>query len=90
MFGGRVMKTLAMSVGSIFFLLFVGFTCLSEPADETEPIEVVINEGDTLWQIAQKYYGESRDIRAVIEEIKVYNELNDATIRPGDTLLLPR
>lgn len=84
------MKTLAMSVGSIFFLLFVGFTCLSEPADETEPVEVVINEGDTLWHIAQKYYGESRDIRAVIDEIKVYNELGDATIRPGDTLLLPR
>lgn len=72
------------------FLLSAGLTGMAQSTDKTNHIEVVVETGDTLWHIAQKHYDESQDIRMIIDDIKAYNQLNDATIRPGDTLLLPQ
>lgn len=83
------MKYVILFAGVAVFLLSAGFTGMAVSADKTDHIEVVVETGDTLWQIAQQYYGDSRDIRLIIDDIKAYNDLDDVTIRPGDTLLLP-
>jgi nucleoid-associated protein YgaU len=42
---------------------------------------------DTLWSIAASHYG--GDPRDVIYRLERRNRLTDATVRPGQTLVLP-
>lgn len=51
--------------------------------------EVVVQEGDTLWAIANAISCESEDIRLKVHLIIDENELASATIHPGDTLRVP-
>jgi nucleoid-associated protein YgaU len=49
---------------------------------------VVVQQGDTLWSIARSVAGEE-DVRAVIDAIQELNDLEDATLHPGQVLRLP-
>lgn len=84
------MKRFLLFAGMAVFLFAAGLSGMVKSADKTEHIEIVVKEGDTLWRIAQQHYDHSRDKRSVIDDIKAHNRLNDATIQPGDTLLLPK
>ncbi len=42
---------------------------------------------DTLWTIASSHY--DGDVRKAIWEIQQANDLSDATIHPGERLILP-
>lgn len=84
------MKQLIFWGAVVLFLVSAGFSGLANSADHLDPIEVVVQPGDTLWKIANKHYDDSHDIRVVIAEIKAYNELNGAVIHPGETLQLPQ
>ncbi|WP_309232911.1 LysM peptidoglycan-binding domain-containing protein [Blastococcus sp. TML/C7B] len=50
---------------------------------------VVVQSGDTLWSIAASVAGSGDDVRAVVAEIRELNGLADASIAPGQTLVLP-
>ena len=50
---------------------------------------VVVKPGDTLWEIAQKSNSDNSDIREYIYEIKRKNTIENSTITPGDTILVP-
>lgn len=50
---------------------------------------IIIEKGDTLWTIAQKY-NKKGDIRKLIFEIKKANNLESSIIYAGDQLLVPR
>lgn len=52
-------------------------------------IRVHVEEGDTLWRIAQDYLPANTDIRSFINKIKVTNKLDSALIKEGDLLLIP-
>lgn len=90
MFGVRAMKRFLLLVGIAVFLLAAVFNGMVQSADKTEHIQIVVEEGDTLWRIAQKYYDDSHDKRSIIDDIKAHNHLSDATIQPGDILLIPK
>jgi LysM repeat protein len=47
----------------------------------------VVKPGDTLWSVAERMYG--GDPRQGIWEIEQRNHLGDATIMPGEKLVLP-
>jgi LysM repeat protein len=47
----------------------------------------VVKPGDTLWSVADRMYG--GDPRQGIWEIEQRNHLGDATIVPGEKLVLP-
>jgi predicted Zn-dependent protease len=49
---------------------------------------VVVEPGDTLWSIAASLAGDG-DVRAVIDEIQVLNDLEGTELVPGQTLQLP-
>ncbi|NUR92111.1 MAG: LysM peptidoglycan-binding domain-containing protein [Nonomuraea sp.] len=49
---------------------------------------VVVNQGDTLWKIAEAAPGD-RDPATTIAEIVRINGLDDSLIRPGTRLYLP-
>lgn len=84
------MKYVILFSGAVLMLLVAGFSGLAESADHSEPIEIVVQPGDTLWQIANKYYDERFDTRLIIAHIKTHNDLAGSTIHPGETLQLPR
>jgi nucleoid-associated protein YgaU len=48
---------------------------------------VTVNRYDTLWSIAQRHYG--GDVRDAIWRIERANHLADATVVPGQKLVLP-
>ena len=47
----------------------------------------VVRPADTLWSIAERRYG--GDVREAVWRIREANGLEDATITPGQRLLLP-
>jgi nucleoid-associated protein YgaU len=50
---------------------------------------VVVEQGDTLWSIAAAVAGEGDDVREVVGEIRERNGLRDASLVPGQVLVLP-
>jgi Tfp pilus assembly protein FimV len=48
-----------------------------------------VQNGDTLWQIADHEYDDSLDVRAVVYEIRETNRLEGALLQPGQVLTLP-
>lgn len=59
----------------------------SEPKVATEA--VIIQSGDTLWQIAAQYKPEGWDTRAFIQAIQMANEMDNSVIRAGEIILIP-
>ncbi len=53
-------------------------------------VNIVVQEGDTLWELAEKYGPKDQDIRKTIHEIKNTNTLNKKYLQPGDQLLIPQ
>jgi LysM repeat protein len=58
------------------------------PAQDVPLTEHKVTRGESLWQIAAQYRPES-DPREVIAQIKQINKLGDATLQPGQRLLVP-
>ncbi len=56
---------------------------LLETADHT------VHAGDSLWEIADEYTPEGRDVRNTIEAIKRLNHLGGSVIQPGQVLEIP-
>ncbi len=54
-----------------------------------DTVLIFVQEGDTLWDIAREHSAGGRDIRRLVDEIKVYNGLENAVIRAGDKLEIP-
>ena len=52
----------------------------------TEYHKIIVSEGDTLWQIAERGTG---DIHKTIYQIKEANSLSSSCIYPGQELLVP-
>ncbi len=50
---------------------------------------VVVQPGDTLWSIAGAVAHDGEDVRAVISRIRELNGLPDASLVPGQRLVLP-
>lgn len=56
--------------------------------DHTGQPWVIVNQGDTLWKIADAYNA-GGDPAVTISEIVRLNDLDDSLIRPGTRLYLP-
>lgn len=53
-------------------------------------IPVYVNQGDSLWMLADKYCDDNKDIRIYIDRIITINKLSDSNIMPGDILMFPQ
>lgn len=53
-----------------------------------EYISVIVEQGDTLWDLAGEY-NNTRDLRQYIRKIEKINQLTDSTIYEGDVLKMP-
>jgi LysM repeat protein len=72
----------------LVFAFLVGALLAAGPSDGARlPTSHVVRQGETLWGIARTNY--SGDPRLHIDSIMHRNGLSDATIQPGETLVLP-
>ncbi|HEY8496768.1 MAG TPA: LysM peptidoglycan-binding domain-containing protein [Limnochordales bacterium] len=56
---------------------------------QQEYVDVVVRDGDTLWQIARRHAGPGADPRQMVERIRAANGLETAVVRPGQVLKVP-
>ncbi len=49
----------------------------------------IVRAGDTLWDIASSYRKEGQDVRQIVYNIKIQNELNSSSIQVGQKLVVP-
>lgn len=57
--------------------------------DVKEIVTIDVEQGDTLWKIAQTYAPKGTDARTYLNQIKNENNLNDHLIYEGQLLKLP-
>lgn len=56
---------------------------------ENEYLEVTIESGDTLWNIADKYMPDGNDLRKCVHVLCQVNSITADSIYPGQIILVP-
>jgi LysM repeat protein len=51
--------------------------------------KIIVNSGDTLWDIASIHVSKGQDVRSYIDSIKKLNGLTSSSVNAGDVLILP-
>ena len=74
--------------------LFLLFTCLDPFSTPNSPEftykEVIVQPGDTLWELAARsnqHYGDQ--VQIIVRETMKYNNLTNTYIQPGQILYIP-
>lgn len=88
----RFYATVAMMV---FILSLTFMTVLYHPKAQGETLSayktVIVDYGDTIWDIAQKYNDNSnQDMRMFVYNIEKVNGLKGEMIKPGQVLRIPQ
>lgn len=77
---------------SMFVIMIVGALSIDKVYGsiyEYNYDEVIIVEGDTLWNIALHYMPKNYDVRKMIYIIRDFNKMDTSQIYTGDTLKIP-
>lgn len=78
----------------LFILLIVSISSLmgfyqSESLTQANYMEIQIEQGDTLWNLAKEFGPANQDLRKVVYQICMLNEISDDYIYPGQSILIP-
>ena len=73
-------------VGGISYILGLS---TSFALTKSEPIEVEVCYGDTLWDIANTYKDDNTDTRRAVYEICKANDIEASDLEPGMMILVP-
>jgi hypothetical protein len=76
-------------LAGVVFLLSVMFSFSVEDTSQTPFKSVLINEGDTLWGIANQYENHSLSKVEFIAWIEEYNGVRADKVQPGQTIVIP-
>lgn len=83
-----VLVVVAATLTAVLLIMSHGFTKTLVPA-AVEYKEVIVRDGDTLWQIAVRHRGAHSDTRRMVDRIRDINDLSTAVLRPGQVLKVP-
>lgn len=88
----RIIRNRIIAVLIAFLAVLLLCSFFTEP-DKLPEVKVwesyIIKPGDTLWKLTREIYGDSCDIRRMIDIIAEENEINAGRISAGDVILLP-
>ena len=88
--------TLILFCGCFLFGSFLSFAQNSR-TEEPEPVQfkcyksIVIQEGDSLWSLAERHIDSESEtaVKEYIKELKQINQLESETIQTGEHLIIP-
>ena len=81
-----------MTVAILFMISVTGTLIGNNDAESlTKPVysEIVIQSGDTLWDLAREFGPDDKDVREVVYAICRINDISADSIYPGQTILIP-
>ena len=83
-----------ITVSTILTMLIVSLLSTNEVhgsnyGEEYEYNQVKIVKGDTLWMIALEHMPKEYDVRKMIYEIKIFNNMELSNVYPGDIIKIP-
>ena len=76
-----------LMVSAAVISIFIASAANATKISETK--SYIVSSGDTLWNIARECNTESRDLRAVMDDIMKLNGMTGAKINIGEELTLP-
>ena len=85
----RMVGRLAVLVLIVLVSVWVGTRIASASADNPVERTYVARSGDSLWNVALRVYPHDRDTRELVYLIERRNGLAQASLRPGQRLVLP-
>ena len=80
-----------MVIAMILVTTVMSFSALSSGDKKSyDEFEVVyVRPGDTLWSIAEEFYGSDMDMREAVYMIKECSEIESSSLTIGQKLLVP-
>lgn len=84
--------TLFLTVAILMMISLTGTIFGANDSESlTKPVysEIIVQSGDTLWNLAEEFGPDNKDIREVVFEICKINEISADSIYPGQTILIP-
>ncbi len=74
----------------LFLALCINITVFRSRAEDPSSFRIItVQDGDTLWEIAQKYLPKEQDVRSFVWELKKMNRLETGEIYRHQTLRIP-
>ncbi|SHJ47207.1 cell division suppressor protein YneA [Paramaledivibacter caminithermalis] len=87
----RFMLSTILIMVILFFFVSSILAMINKVEGYQEPkyIEVVVENGDTVWDLAREFSSKDKDVRKAIYEIGIVNNLDSYSIYPGQVLKIP-
>lgn len=75
----------------LFFMISSIFAFINkvEGYQEAKYIEIVVDSGDTVWDLAREFSPKGKDVRKSVYEIGAINNLVSYDIFPGQVIKIP-
>lgn len=81
-----------MTIAIVMFISITGTVIGANNSESlTKPTysEIIVESGDTLWNLAKEFGPTDKDVREVVYEICKVNDISADSIYPGQTILIP-
>lgn len=82
-------RRIGVALGLVAFVAAIFLAASMPPKAETTLATITVNNGQTLWGLAEEYAPQSQDLREWIYEVQQLNDLETATLFPGMQLTVP-
>ena len=77
-----------MVIGVMISNTFLGLNDVSSMTKKNY-IEIEVQHGDTLWDLAREYMHENKDIRRAVYTLRQVNGIAAHELKAGQTILIP-
>ncbi len=87
--GARTRALVIISTIAVLLVLLLASAVQATGKSQPTTAIYTVRSGDTLWEIATNRGSDGGDVRGTIDAIRRINDLDGATIHPGQVLDIP-